>query len=421
MLKTLYFLLACWVVDNSSFAAINLHDAYIAALKRSEIIASQDRQVQIAEERYSQARGNILPSLSFNASYTLQDRPTDPLATAFFPREQTEAKLTARQPLFRGLREFAALNQSHHLMDAEGFAKENAARLLYNDVAKSYHAVLAAEENLHNISDQLKLYDERIEELSKRVRSGTSSETDLLALQSSRASVQSQYENAKANVSSAREVFAFFTAYSSTVQLTPISVSQTAPKAIEEYLKGIEKRPDILDLVERSEAADSQVTVAKGAHAPTIDLFGNYYFKRQSDVYKGIDWDVQAALSFPIFSGGTTVAQVSEAVLQREKAELELARQRRQTIQQIRILHSDYVSGLESIAALEKSLQLAEKNYQLLNRDFHRGLARNLDVLQALISAHEIRRELLKARFIARDKWVELHIASGLPITNKGI
>lgn len=404
----------------TSLAATTLQTAYQSALVRSETIASQERLILIAEEHYSQAKGSILPNLYLNGSYTVQDKPADPLAASFFPQFQPELKLTLRQPIFQGLREFAALKQSQNLINSEQYSRENAVRLLFNDVAKCYHAVLAAEENLHNINQQLKTHEERINDLNHRVREGTSRQTDLLALLSSRATIKAQLRSAQASVASARETFSFLTDLPLNTELVPITGSQPRPKPLEEYLQGIERRPDVLLLIERVQASDSQIRIAKGAHAPAINLLGNYYFKRQSDVYRGIDWDVQMALSFPLFAGGTITSQVKESALQRERADFDLTRLRRSSEQQIRTLYSDYLAGLESITALEESLTLAEKNYQLLKSDFHRGLTRNLEVLQSLISTYEIRRELLRARFVERDRWVELNTAAGYPPFKKG-
>ncbi|MEW6055498.1 MAG: TolC family protein [Bdellovibrionota bacterium] len=409
----MFRVLFLFFVVTSTEAATTLKESFQAALNQSESLESQEKLVLATEERSAQVRGSILPNLTGNASYMIQDRPTDPLAESFFPRNQPEAKLTLRQPIFRGFREFGTLRQFGRLNQAEKHAYENAKLSLYSDVAQSYHAVLAAEENLRNINEQLGLYDERIGDLKRRVGEGTSSEADLLALQSSRATVQSQLKTAQAGLVAAREAFVFLTGLPSDTPLAPPEQSQPKPQPVEEYLKSIEGRPDVLDSSARLDAADEQVGISKGGHAPSVDLVGNYYFKRQSDVYKGIDWDVQAVFSLPIFAGGAIRAQVTESVLQRERAELDLGQRRRQAQQQIRTLHSEYVAGLESISALEQGLRLAEKNYQLLKRDFRRGLTRNLDVLQSLISAHDLRRELLRARFVARDRWVQLNVAAG--------
>jgi outer membrane protein len=393
--------------------AATLPESFQAALKRSESLTSQEKLALIADERHSQARGAILPNLSANGSYTIQDRPADPLAEAFFPRTQPEAKLTLRQPLFRGLREFAALRQFRSLGQAERHAHERARWLLYQDVSRSYHAVLAAEENLRNTEAQLKLYDERIGDLNGRVRQGTSGQTDLLSLQASRAGVQSQLLAARASRVAEREGFAFLTGLDPDTALAPIEPEPRKPEPLAAYLQGVEGRPDLLERAERVKAADAQVSIAQGAHAPSVDLLANYYFVRQSDVYRGIDWDVMASVSLPLFSGGAIAAQAREARLERERADLELVRARRQAQQEVRALHAEYLAGTEAIAALHDGLRTAERNYQLLRRDFSRGLTRNLDVLQALITAHEVRRELLRTRYAAEDRWVQLNLAAG--------
>jgi outer membrane protein len=210
-----------------------------------------------------------------------------------------------------------------------------------------------------------------------------------------------------------RENFAFLTGLARGVELAPAEGGTPKAESVDSYLGKIEQRPDVLDAIERARSADEGVSIAKGAHFPSIDFFGNYYFKRQSDVYKGIDWDVQAVLSLPIYAGGTIQSQVRESVFQRDQSELELDRLRRKAEQEVRTLHGKYLADLEAIIALERSLELSERNYQLLRRDYRRGLTRNLDVLQALISSEVVRRDLLRARYDARDTWVFLMTAAG--------
>jgi outer membrane protein len=397
----------------ASAFATTLDESYSAALKRSETLSAQEKQALIADERYNQARGNILPNISANGSYLVQEQTGDPLTQAFFPHTAPEAKITLTQPIFRGLRELAALRQQGHLTRAEERATERAKLVLFNDVAHGYYVVLAAEQDVKNIENQLKLYDERITELTTRVRQGTSNKTDMLTLQASRANVTSQLENAKATVAAARESFVFLTGLPRETELAPVEGAYPKPAPLDSYLAKIESRPDMLDAKERDEAADEGVTIAKGAHYPSINFLGNYYFKRQSDVYKGIDWDVMFAASIPLFAGGTIEAQVRESVLVREQNDLLVSRRRRDAEREIRSLYSDYLAQLDSITALERSLEINERNYQLLKQDYRRGLTRNLDVLQALTSSEETRRALVRARYTSRDTWVQLQTASG--------
>jgi outer membrane protein len=409
-LTVLFALITSW---SSVYGATTLQESFQAALKRSETLADREKLIELSENQYSQTWRSILPNLSANGSYLIQDRPTNVLAESFFPVTQPELKLTVRQPLFRGLREFFALQQLEHQTQANKFEYESTSLLLYNDVAQTYHATLAAEENLKNIYAQLKIYDDRIVELTRRVQAGTSSETDLITFQSSRANLISQLETSKATVTTARESYAFVTGLPRDSSLAPVEQIRLQPEPLEKYLSLIEKRPDVLKLVERVDATQQQVKVSKGSYLPTIDIIGNYYFKRQSDVYDGINWDVQALFTVPLFTGGVISAQVRESAIQRERASLELSRLRRQAEQQIRTLYYEYLTDLDSIRALEQSLALSEKNYLFLKRDYQKGLTRNLDVLQALISSHEVRRSLLRLRFEARNTWAQLNTAVG--------
>ncbi|HUP58526.1 MAG TPA: TolC family protein, partial [Bdellovibrionota bacterium] len=331
----------------------------------------------------------------------------------FFPRTQPNVSLTLRQPIFRGFREYAGLRQYRHLSAAQKQAYGRAFLDLHNEVAQSYYGVLAREQDLANLKAERELYQGRVGELRGRVRAGTSSETDLLSSEAADARIGAQLKEAESSLQGAREAFVFLTGYSRDVELALAEVKNPAPQSVESYLAGIEKRPDLLGAIERREAADEAVKVAWGGHLPSIDVLGNYYLKRPEGVFSEINWDVQATLTLPIYSGGIVSAQVTQAALQREQSELEITRLRRLADQEIRTLYAAYRSDLDSIYGLEKAVAFSEKNYTLLRRDYRRGLTRNLDVLQAQSSSLEARRALTLARFTAKNTWIRLQAASG--------
>lgn len=265
---------------------------------------------------------------------------------------------------------------------------------------------------MKNFADQLELYRGRIGELRGRVRAGTSPETDLLTSESQQAGLRAQHENALAELGAARESFEFLTGLGVKAELAGVDLTQPAPPPVEELLRTIDRRPDLKDLAERAGGADAAVSVERGAHLPTADLIGNYYFKRIS-LLEDIRWDVRAEVSLPLYAGGTISSATRQATLERESAELELARARRRAEQQVRTLHVGYVTSLAAIGALEKSLDLSERNYERLKLDYRRGLTRNLDVLQALTASLTARQALVRAYFAAKVRWIELKIASG--------
>src|SRR5690348_14713004 len=96
---------------------LNLDDFYAAALQRSEVVATQTELLRQAEERYTQARGAMLPTINGVVTRTWTDTGArDPIAN---PRRQDNSRITLTQPLFRGFRDFAGLRQTKALVGAQ--------------------------------------------------------------------------------------------------------------------------------------------------------------------------------------------------------------------------------------------------------------------------------------------------------------
>ncbi len=120
----------------------------------------------------------------------------------------------------------------------------------------------------------------------------------------------------------------------------------------------------------------------------------------------------QLKLKVPLFEGGTTQAKVREAAAKRMEADLILARLRRQAEQEVRSYYENFQSRLKQVEALKTSASLSEKNYITIQRDYRRGLTRNIDVQMALTDYRVAARTLDQARFAAQLDLIRLQIAA---------
>ncbi|MDH4133774.1 MAG: TolC family protein, partial [Gammaproteobacteria bacterium] len=182
---------------------------------------------------------------------------------------------------------------------------------------------------------------------------------------------------------------------------------------IERYTANIETRPDVQSSQKRLAAARDNVKIAEGAHLPSLDLNGNYYFERPGYLNE-IKWDVQLALTVPLFAGGSTQSKVREAASQASQAELSSSQARRQAEQEIRSLYESVTFGLSQLAALEKATEAARKSYEAQRREYQYGLVTNLDVLQALTTFQQNQRALDRARFTVKFDYQRLQAAAGM-------
>lgn len=400
------------VFSFSSFALetpLTLQESFKKAVEQTEVVSTKEEEVKQAEEKYRQAIGSLLPTITGQASYTWQAAAG---GGAFSPRTQPLVRVTANQPLFRGLREFAALKQTSLLSEASQKSKEVALRQLFNDVTQTFYTVISLEQEVTNIKSQVVALEQRIRDLKQRIKIGRSRVTESLTVQANLSSLRGQLLLTQGQLQAAREAFSFVTGVTDSFSLKDsLSAEMNLPK-LETYLESLKNRPDLKMRELQLEAADKGVSIAKGAHLPNIDLNGNYYFKRFG-FFDQIPWDFGFSLSLPILNGGIISSRVAEASSQRMQAELELKKTKRAAIQEIQTLYSTVKADLEQLKELNEARDLNETNFKQQTKEYRNGLVNNLEVLQALTSFEESKRTLDRARFQTKMDYLKLETAAG--------
>ena len=389
--------------------ALTLDDYFAQALVRSEVVATQSELIRQAEERYQQADAALYPTVSGVASYTWLDKGA--ADTAMSPTRQPLARLSATQPLFRGFREFAAVRQSQALVDAQGDDYQNARVQLFKDVAQNFYDVLTLEQELKNLDEQIGQYQQREKELQERVRIGRTRSGEVLTVQATISTLRAQVEQARTQLSTARDIFAFLSGLPGTTPLRDTEAIPTDPGALDDYLARVALRPDVKAAQRRQTAAQENISVARGAHLPSLDLNANRYLERTGSL-ENVDWDVQLALTVPLYAGGSVQSRVREAQSQRTQAELATARARRLADQEIRSFYQTVALDRSRLAALEEATEAAKRNYETQRRDYRLGLVTNLDVLQALSTYLENQQALDRVRYNVKFNYLRLQAAA---------
>jgi len=391
---------------------VTLDQVYSAALKRSEVMASQAELIRQAEERYKQTLAARLPTISGSATQTQLDDsgsvPSNPSTQA----SQTTAKLSLNQPLFRGFAEFAAQRQGRALVSAQSEDERRAKMLLLEDVATNFYTVLSLEQDLANYDEELRQNLEREQDLQARVRIGRSRTSEVLNVQAAISSLRAQMQQLRGQLQVAREQFAFLSGMDPATPLVENGAAIDDVPPLEQYLATVEQRPDITAGQQRLTAAQEYVAVTRGARLPSVDLNGNYYLQRPGYL-NNIKWDVQLSLTIPLYSGGGTQSRVREALSVRNQTEYELVRTRRLAEQELRSTHAAVTFDLAQLKALEKSTEAAARSYEAQKKEYRLGLVTNLDVLQALTALQQNRRALDRAGFATRLDYLKLQVAAG--------
>ena len=395
--------------------AVDLKQAYDAAVQKVESVAVQERRIEQTDEQINQAIGAVLPSLNFIGSYLKQDSPAtsgNDVTSRLTLSEQTNARFNLTQPLFRGMAEYATMRAARARKRAAESQLEQSRVDLFSSVAQSYYGVLSAEQDKANLQTLLELTARRVKDLEERSRIGRSREGEVLAARAQVAVLQSQLRGADLACTQARNQFEFSTGLSEKTPLAPVEGGFPQVGDMAGFESLLLQRPDLRALGDQLVDAEERVNVARAGHWPSIDATGNYYLKR-AGIQDAIKWDVGVSLTLPLFQGGIVNARTEEALALRKERALLLEQARRAARTQLRNAFDTYITGRDQVAALEEATRISEKNYQKQNQDYRLGLVTNLEVLQALNSFQETKRSLDRTRYQTYTAWAALQAAVG--------
>lgn len=389
------------LTSSSAFSgsSYKLLDCFEAALTRAESVQIQDNQIDQAEARYKQSLSEVMPTLSGVGNFSKEHHPqkADELGKPERPKFNATEKLMLNQSLFSGFRSVMSIRQKNTLIEASKSDREQAVILLYNDVAALFFTILSLERDVENIKTEMDMYDQRIAELQRFQKIGRSRTSEVLSVQSSKTSLDASLRQVKWQVRSNRDAFAVITGLDSNIALD--KESQTPPVVpLENALSKIDERPDVVGAKTRIDASSDAIKIARGSHLPSVDLTGNYYFRRP-DADRDVKWDVMLNVSVPIFSGGMVAAQVSEAVAQKSQNENSLDKNRQDAEREMRKAFDAISNDQEQIEVLTQATKLAEETYNEEQKEYRLGLVTNLDVISALQTFQESKRSLDRMSF----------------------
>lgn len=396
---------------------LSLQQAFEAAQEKTETIPRAQEGVVQAEETKRQALGAVLPRIVLRGTYSRQDIPESLARRNSIAQSDTSSSNVAfTQPLFRGFGEFAALRSADANYRAAARQKEAARLSLFASVAQAYYAALAADTDVRNVGESLRLNGAREREVKERARIGRSRASELLTAQAQMATAVANLEAAKLVAAQAREDFAFATGLPADSPLadsgTGLSNAVAGLAPIEEYLRRLEDRPDVDAFKAQVEAAEESANVARAGHYPTLDFTGNYYIAR-AGLFQDSKWDLGLSLSIPIYVGGVIDSQVRQALSIVRRATLALSQAKRSAARDVEVAYKAARSGASQVVAYKALVDVSERNFREQSKDYRFGLSQNVDVLVALNALIDARRAFDRARFQTAAAVASLETASG--------
>ncbi len=398
--------------------SLTLEDCFKLALKRSETIAIRNEIVDATQADFLAATAQVIGDADFVMNYRRQKvvksgGDGSSVGGTFNAPNRRDREFVISQPLFQGFKALGAIKGAGSLKKQRIGERVRAEQLLFLDVSRAFYDVLRYQKDVEIIQGIHDLFNERMGDLWEREKIGRSRHSETVSAESRMRVIESELAQAKGILAVAKHILEFL--IGSPVepnQLKDIEIIGNRPEALDAYLGAAEKRPDVEAFRQAVKTAWNGVVVAQSSLWPDISLVNNQYQKRDG-FQDPIDWDLLFKINVPLFKGGETLGKIKGARSNWKKAKLSYSLAKRQAELDIKESFQNWMASKDQSKALKEAVKSSEENFTLQKEDYAHNLVNNLDVLSALESLHQARREANQAHYQMKQNYWNLKVAMG--------
>ncbi len=391
---------------------LNLQDAIQIGLDNSKSLKISNLNVDVAQEKSSEANASRWANLAFKGGYTrlssippyLLNIPVgtfgnpQPLSFSLYQNiyNYYNLQLQLQQPIFTGFQLENSAKAAEKTAEASAYDSKADESDLKVQIATSYWSLYQAFQAEQFMQENLDRTNSHYKQAQDMLNQGMLTQSDVL-------SAKVQVSNAQLMLLDAQNTLRLTAVALNNVLGVPLnteykitSVPQTGDTTMQDIntlLKAaLDNRSELQSLKLKEQATDAAVAAAWGAYLPQISVVGDYYYQRPNqriqppvDAFNGT-WDAGIVISLPIWNWGQTESKVNEARAQREQAQL--AEKQTADVVYLDVTQSflNFKQAKDKIAVAQTAVNDAEESYRISDQKFKVGLVTNTDLMDAEIA-----------------------------------
>jgi outer membrane protein len=364
------------------------------AVKNSPAVQIAGESVAGAEFRIREAKSQALPQINLGSSYTrislLSEFDIPGMGHfKFGTPNNLNFRVGASEQVFTWGRIKNTVQMSQIGMDlAQGGVALTKQTLAYQ-LVPIFYGVLFTREAVKVLDQTIDLLEKKLATLEERYRAGLASDFDISLIKVQLSGLQSQKLDFENNIRkimmaynriAARPLESTFTpagefAFEPVVADAKALAEEAAANRIESKLLGNQRN-----------LAQTQIALARSANKPNVAAGFNYEFRNgflpSVDQIRG-NWSAAVSVSYPVFDGHRTSAQVAQAQVGLRAVEEQATDQLLgfeleidQTLADLKTLEQKIEIEKTKIAHAERALKIADERYQ-------NGLLSTTDLVEA--------------------------------------
>jgi outer membrane protein len=404
--------------------AENLLDIYRLAQQNDLTLAQAQANYQANLERSVQGKGQLLPSVGFNASHFAVNQDMQKPAPGnkyYYDSDAYSLQLT--QPLYRKSN-FAAYAQGKAIAaQAEAEIAIVRDELMLRSV-QAYFDVLSAADTLAFARTEKAAIEGQLQLAERNFAVGNATVVDVHEGRARRDLAVAQEVAADNDLQAKREALTILvgTSPEKLAALTPnLPLQRPDPRDVEFWNKTAQDRNPLIKAQELAvKVTEEEIEKNRGGHYPTLDLVASHGYNTGSNVlsstlnvYEYTTSQVGVQLQVPLYAGGITQSRVRESEARRDQARAGLDLARRTATRLTREAYLAVTGGITRVQALEQARISSKKALESTLMGYESGVRTGVDVLNSQRDLYRTERDLSQARYVYLLSQLRLKFAAG--------
>ena len=436
--------------QNRDTLSLSLETAVDRALQVGDEVLLANAQVDLAEAQMTTARATALPQLRINSTYThvIQNARAQAVGQIFNQPNTYNTNGNLSQTVFQGGRVFSGMRAASRLRSAARLTEQEARNNASFGVQEAYLDAVLAEQLVDIQQANLDLADAQLKQVTQFEASGRAARYDVLRARVQRANIEPLLIQSRADADLALLELKRLTnipvaqPIKLTTRLDPQNVNEMVTLVAQQNAS-IEDRPAVRAARLTAEAKHLGINIARADLLPTISAFiqSGYQafpvsgfpttsgqvntvpcstntsgFCNQQNGGWFSDRSVGVQVSWAIFDGLRTKANIDAAQAQARIADLQLAQERENVSLEVEQARANLDRARSLMAAQQQNASEASEAFRLASLRFNRGLSTQLDVSDAQIALMTARTNEARSVYDLYLALADLARAQGKPV-----
>jgi outer membrane protein TolC len=366
--------------------SVNLDEAIAIAMRDNRDILLKAEDVNKSKAKIQESKAYLYPSLNLTSAWS---RNNDYYTKDF---SSFNYQLGLKEYLYRGGETVNTIKYNERLLDVNQAILDKTRLETVLNVKKSFYTLLLASHYSDVNKNILKNTISHLEYLEARYKKGLASESEVLQIQSSLASVKQAYENSLNQIESSQALLNNYLYLDKDVKILPFGeLSYTEEEIIfdEGLLHALGKRPEIRQYDAQVRASEKSVDIAKADNRPSVYASWDYYSRSHGALGTGKNWSdnniIGITFSWPIFDGWATKSKIEQAMVDLKEARILKEKAASDIALDFKNAYIALKNAIVKIDAAESDLIVYNDNLRSAREKFKQGIASSLDLDDAVL------------------------------------